>query len=141
MVPAAYVQLEALPLTVNGKLDRKALPRPSGTAYAGADGYEAPVGQVEETLAALWQELLGVERVGRHDNFFELGGHSLLAVSLMERMRREGLHTDVRVRVRSADAGGAGGGRGRRVVRAVEVPANGIPPECEAITPEMVTAG
>ena len=74
----------ALPLTPNGKLDRKALPAPDGDAYASA-GYEAPQGEIETTLAAIWAELLKLERVGRHDNFFELGGHSLLAVQVMTR--------------------------------------------------------
>jgi thioesterase domain-containing protein len=87
MVPAAYVRLEALPLTPNGKLDRKALPAPEGDAFA-TRRYEAPVGEVEEALAAIWAELLGVERVGRRDNFFELGGHSLLAVRVISRMRQ-----------------------------------------------------
>ena len=95
MVPAAYVRLERLPLTPNGKLDRKALPAPDGDAYA-VRGYEAPLGEIEETLAGIWAEVLKVERVGRHDNFFELGGHSLLAVTLIERMRRAGLQADVR---------------------------------------------
>ena len=79
MVPAAYVCLERMPLTVNGKLDRKALPAPEGDAY-GERGYEAPQGEIERKLAAIWAEVLKVERVGRHDNFFELGGHSLLAM-------------------------------------------------------------
>jgi len=96
MLPAAYMQLDALPLTPNGKLDRKALPVPDSSAYA-SRVYEAPVGEVETRLAALWVDLLKVERVGRHDHFFELGGHSLLAVSLIERMRQANLEADVRV--------------------------------------------
>src|SRR4029077_6886938 len=79
MVPAAYVRLEALPLTANGKLDRAALPAPEADAY-GQRGYEPPLGSVEEQVAQVWSEVLGVERVGRWDNFFELGGHSLLAI-------------------------------------------------------------
>ena len=95
MVPAAYVQLESLPVTTNGKLDRRALPAPHAAAYV-SRGYEAPVGEVETTLARLWAELLKRERVGRHDNFFELGGHSLLAITLVEHMRRADLQTEVR---------------------------------------------
>ena len=86
MVPAAYVGLEALPLTPNGKLDRRALPAPEGEAYA-RQAYEAPRGEVEETLAAIWAELLQVERVGRADDFFALGGHSLLAVRVITRLQ------------------------------------------------------
>ncbi|WP_460736135.1 amino acid adenylation domain-containing protein, partial [Lysobacter tyrosinilyticus] len=87
MLPAAYVALERLPLTPNGKLDRRALPEPEGAAYA-QRAYEAPEGPVETALAAIWRELLRVDRVGRHDNFFELGGHSLLAVQMMSRIRQ-----------------------------------------------------
>ncbi|MBV9109410.1 MAG: amino acid adenylation domain-containing protein, partial [Gemmatimonadetes bacterium] len=87
MVPAAYVRLDALPLTPTGKLDRRSLPAPEGDAYA-TRGYEAPAGEVETALAEIWCELLKVERVGRHDNFFELGGHSLLAVRLISRVRQ-----------------------------------------------------
>ncbi|WP_200894108.1 phosphopantetheine-binding protein [Xanthomonas sp. MUS 060] len=86
MVPAAYVQLDRLPLTPNGKLDRKALPAPDAAAYA-ALTYEAPQGEIEHTIAAIWRELLGLETIGRHDNFFALGGHSLLGVRLMSRIR------------------------------------------------------
>src|SRR5262249_43267495 len=68
MAPAAYVMLETLPLTANGKLDRRALPAPEGEAYA-ARGYEAPTGEIETTLAKIWAEVLKLERVGRHDDF------------------------------------------------------------------------
>ncbi|HYH79010.1 MAG TPA: amino acid adenylation domain-containing protein, partial [Longimicrobium sp.] len=85
MVPAAYVRLEQLPLTPNGKLDRGALPAPDAPA---AREHEAPVGKVEQALAEIWAELLGVERVGRGDNFFMLGGHSLLAVQMISRVRQ-----------------------------------------------------
>ncbi|HZI14351.1 MAG TPA: condensation domain-containing protein, partial [Myxococcus sp.] len=85
MVPAAFVALEAFPLTPNGKVDRKALPVPEGTASAAA--YEAPATPTEEKLAAIWAEVLRVERVGRQDNFFDLGGHSLLATQMMSRVR------------------------------------------------------
>ncbi len=80
MVPVAYVQLQSLPLTPNGKVDRKALPAPEGDAYSHRE-YEAPQGELEESLAQLWQDLLKVDRVGRHDDFFALGGHSLLAIT------------------------------------------------------------
>ncbi|MCF2135600.1 amino acid adenylation domain-containing protein, partial [Mycetohabitans sp. B3] len=89
MVPSAFVRLDAWPLTPNGKLDRRALPEPDADALA-HQAYEAPQGELETTLAAIWAELLGVERVGRHDSFFALGGHSLLAVRLMNRVRMLG---------------------------------------------------
>jgi acyl carrier protein len=85
MVPTAIVRLARIPLTANGKLDRKALPAPEGEVY-GQRTYEPPQGEMEEALANLWQELLGVERVGRHDSFFELGGHSLLAVRMLSHL-------------------------------------------------------
>ncbi|WP_256370120.1 AMP-binding protein, partial [Granulicella sp. L60] len=89
MVPAAYVRLESLPLTPNGKLDRKALPAPDTDAYAYAvRGYEPPQGEIEIRLAAIWADVLKLERVGRHDNFFELGGHSLLAVRVVTRLQQ-----------------------------------------------------
>jgi acyl-CoA synthetase (AMP-forming)/AMP-acid ligase II len=96
MVPAAYVKLKELPLTVNGKLDRKVLPEPGEEAYA-RGAYEAPQGEIERTVAAIWTDLLKVERVGRLDNFFELGGHSLLAARLISRIREA---TGVEARVR-----------------------------------------
>ncbi|WP_186129910.1 non-ribosomal peptide synthetase, partial [Burkholderia gladioli] len=87
MVPNAFVALAAFPLTPNGKLDRRALPAPDAAAVV-MQAYSAPQGETEPRLAAIWQELLGLERVGRHDNFLELGGHSLLAVQLASRLRK-----------------------------------------------------
>ncbi|AZC38062.1 non-ribosomal peptide synthetase [Pseudomonas chlororaphis] len=135
MLPAAYVRLAALPLTANGKLDRRALPVPGQEAFI-SRGYEAPQGAVETRLAAIWAELLQVERVGRQDHFFELGGHSLLAVTLVERMRQAGLQADVRVlfdQPTLASLAAAVGG-----TREVEVPANRIVPDCLRITPDML---
>jgi len=87
MVPVAYVSLVQLPLTSNGKLDRKALPAPDAKAFA-QTAYSPPQGEVEQSLAAIWSELLGLERVGRHDHFFDLGGHSLLATQVMVRVQQ-----------------------------------------------------
>ncbi|NOK14931.1 non-ribosomal peptide synthetase, partial [Corallococcus exercitus] len=87
MVPAAFVSLEALPLTSNGKVDRKALPVPDVGLLRASHAYEAPSSPLEEKLAALWSEVLRVPTVGRTDNFFELGGHSLLATQLVARVR------------------------------------------------------
>jgi hypothetical protein len=87
MIPAAFVVLDTLPLTSNGKVDRHALPEPESTAFA-LSQYEPPRGETEEALAGIWQELLRLDRVGRHDNFFDLGGHSLLAVQAIARIRQ-----------------------------------------------------
>ncbi|MGY2419395.1 amino acid adenylation domain-containing protein, partial [Pseudomonas tolaasii] len=135
MVPAAYVRLDSLPLTNNGKVDRKALPVPDQDALL-SRGYEAPQGEIETLLAQIWADVLKVEQVGRHDNFFELGGHSLLAVSLIERMRQASLSADVRVLFSqptlAALAAAVGSGR------EVAVPANLITPDCERITPALL---
>jgi len=88
MVPAAYVRLDRMPLTPNGKLDRKALPAPDSRAYA-LDGYEAPAGPVEEKLARIWAGVLGLDRIGRNANFFDLGGHSLLAARMLTLIEAE----------------------------------------------------
>ncbi|HWK54156.1 MAG TPA: amino acid adenylation domain-containing protein, partial [Hyphomicrobiales bacterium] len=87
MVPAQYLLLDHLPLTPNGKLDRKALPTMEGKALQRM--YEAPATPLEEQLAAIWRNVLGIERVGRKDNFFELGGHSLLLVRMISLVKSQ----------------------------------------------------
>src|SRR5215212_2836986 len=136
MVPAAYVRLDELPLTPNGKLDRKALPLPAGDAYWVRE-YEAPQGEAERILAEIWADVLQVERVGRHDNFFELGGHSRLVVRVIARLRQVGLEVDVRALFATPTLAELAAEIGSRTTQ-VEVPANGIRPGCEAITPEML---
>jgi amino acid adenylation domain-containing protein len=91
MVPVAYVELSVLPLNANGKLDRAALPAPGHAAMAMRD-YAPPEGAVEESLAQIWQTVLGVERVGRHDHFFELGGNSLNVIQFAHALQEHGLH-------------------------------------------------
>jgi amino acid adenylation domain-containing protein len=88
MVPAAIMNLDSLPLGSTGKLDRKALPMPSARAYAMQE-YEAPADEIESTVAAIWKDLLPVERVGRQDSFFALGGHSLLAMRAIARIQQQ----------------------------------------------------
>ncbi|WP_189999977.1 non-ribosomal peptide synthetase, partial [Streptomyces rubradiris] len=94
MVPATFVTLDALPLTVNGKLDTKALPAPA--ARGAVAEYTAPRSGLEQRTAAIWEEVLGVDRVGVHDSFFDLGGHSLRAITLAGRLREAGLDVSVR---------------------------------------------
>ncbi|MGO3130274.1 MAG: amino acid adenylation domain-containing protein, partial [Alcaligenes sp.] len=137
MVPGIIMVLEALPLNANGKIDRKALPAPEVSAEG---EYEAPVGELEESLAAIWAEVLEVEQVGRNDDYFRLGGHSLLALKLLERIRVEGHAVQVRTlfehpRLRDFAAAISKGGQREDVV----VPPNLIPEACERIEPEMVT--
>ena len=136
MVPAAYVLLDELPLNANGKVDRKKLPAPDSGAYLARE-YQAPVGERENTVAAIWAEVLKREPIGRNDNFFELGGHSLLALSAIERMRAAGLQVDVRdlfARPALKDLVEAAGQESRTIV----VPANLIPADCTMITPAML---
>ncbi|MGH3946770.1 MAG: amino acid adenylation domain-containing protein, partial [Pseudonocardiaceae bacterium] len=90
MVPAAFVSLDALPLTRNGKLDRKALPAPA-SGVARSAGYLAPRTEPEAVLAGIWAEVLRVDRVGVDDNFFELGGDSILSIQVVSRARQAGL--------------------------------------------------
>ncbi|TLQ42863.1 non-ribosomal peptide synthetase [Streptomyces marianii] len=92
MVPALFVSLEGLPLTPSGKVDRRALPEPEVRAGGPGSDYTAPRDGTEEILAAVWADVLGVEKVGVHDNFFDLGGDSILSIQVVSRARRAGLH-------------------------------------------------
>src|SRR5262249_43809367 len=87
LVPTALVVVPALPLTANGKVDRAALPAPESAGQQVEGGWIAPRTPVEEILAAIWSEVLGVDRVGMAENFFDLGGHSLLATRVISHLR------------------------------------------------------
>jgi acyl carrier protein len=88
MVPSAWVTLDAFPLTPNGKIDRTALPRPDATRESLEVEFVAPRTPTEVAVAAIWQEVLQLDRVGVHDNFFDLGGHSLLATQVVARVKQ-----------------------------------------------------
>jgi hypothetical protein len=87
MVPSAFVEIGALPLLPNGKVNRRALPAPERQRQS-SETYVAPTSDVERVIAAAWKELLRLETVGIHDNFFDLGGHSLLVIQLHSRLSR-----------------------------------------------------
>ncbi len=96
MVPTAWVVLPEMPLTAAGKVDRDALPEPSGDRDESMGGYVAARTPAETTLAEIWSQALGVDRVGVHDDFFELGGDSILAIQIVAHARRAGLSVSVR---------------------------------------------
>uniref|UniRef100_UPI00387E9BEC amino acid adenylation domain-containing protein n=2 Tax=Photorhabdus viridis TaxID=3163327 RepID=UPI00387E9BEC len=135
MVPAAFVRLDVFPLTPNGKLDRRALPMPGEEAFA-RQIYAAPQGEVETALAAIWRELLGIERISRHDSFFALGGHSLFALRMIDRLRQLGLTLAARDLFQSPVLSGLARMLGQH--RAVMAPANVITPATMTLTPEML---
>ena len=91
MVPAVFVQHDALPLTVSGKIDRAALPAPDGVRPELEHAYQAPRDETERTLAAAWAQVLRIDRVGVHDNFFELGGDSIMSLLVVSLVARDGL--------------------------------------------------
>jgi acyl carrier protein len=88
MMPSAFVLLKSLPLTANGKIDRRSLPVPDSLRPELAAAYVAPQTEIERAIATIWQEMLHLDRVGIHDNFFDLGGHSLLIVQLYSKLQR-----------------------------------------------------
>jgi amino acid adenylation domain-containing protein/non-ribosomal peptide synthase protein (TIGR01720 family) len=91
MIPAALVRMDALPLTSNGKVDRRALPAPEMSRAGRNDTHVAPRTPAEQALAGIWREVLGIEAPGVHDNFFELGGDSILSIQVVSRARQAGL--------------------------------------------------
>ncbi|WP_422824083.1 amino acid adenylation domain-containing protein [Xenorhabdus entomophaga] len=139
MLPSAFVTLDAFPLSPNGKLNRQALPR-SDQASIVTHAYEAPLGDREIALAEIWQALLGLEKVGRYDHFFELGGHSLMVISLIERLRNQGWHLDIRTVFSTPTL--AGMAKIMQVIgdntTSFTVPPNLIPDGCTTITPDML---
>ncbi|WP_159053534.1 MULTISPECIES: non-ribosomal peptide synthetase [unclassified Halomonas] len=137
MVPGVVVTLNGLPLNANGKVDRKALPEPE---LASGSYYEPPQDEVEEALAEIWSEIIGVERVGRHDNFFELGGHSLLALKVLEKMRHRGLTAQVRTLFQYPELVAFAQALTQAPEQAeITIPPNLVPHDCRALQPDMLT--
>ncbi|MGC1377497.1 MAG: amino acid adenylation domain-containing protein, partial [Anaerolineales bacterium] len=136
MIPSAFVFMDTLPLTTNGKIDRKALPAPD--MLRSEAGYVAPRNPVEEQLARIWADVLNLDKVGVNDNFFELGGHSLLAIKLIERMRQVKLSIDIRTLFTTPTIA-ALATSAKTDSSGIEIPANLITEGCQSITPEMLT--
>lgn len=137
MVPSALVVLAEFPRNSNGKLDRLALPSPGYVRRDWAD-YKPPREPVESRIAALWRELLHLERVDRRDNFFDLGGHSLLIMQMLERLRRRNLSADVSRLFAAATLEEFAREFTEGARRLAPVPEGRIPPGCQAIEPAML---
>ena len=137
MTPSAWVVLKQLPLTANGKVDRRALPAPLDRSHEMGE-YVAPRNDRERTLADIWAQLLSIDQVGAHDNFFELGGHSLLIVQLMERLRSAGLSVDARSVYENPTLEALARKLRQEAPEQASLPPNLIPLGAKAITPDML---
>ena len=133
MVPAAVVVMAALPLTVNGKLDKRALPAPE---YQDADRYRAPASAVEEILAGIYAQVLGLERVGVEDSFFDLGGDSLSAMRVIAAINTSlGIHLAVRALFDAPSVRSLSQQLGRHASSAALRPCTAArPPRCTPVT-------
>ncbi|WP_046746003.1 non-ribosomal peptide synthetase, partial [Kordia zhangzhouensis] len=136
MVPRVWVTLDKIPLTHNGKVNRRNLPEPDMSALSSST-YVAPRNKIETELVAIWQKIMGIEKIGIHDNFFEIGGHSLLVVKLIAELQLNNLKLTVKdvfenptIREQSLKV--------TNNTNAYKVPANGIQKGCSYITPNMV---
>jgi amino acid adenylation domain-containing protein len=135
MVPSAFVPLASLPLTVNGKLDRRALPAPERLRQAGEE-LLPPSTPLEETLAGVWRELLGVDRIGMRDDFFDLGGHSLLATRLASRLRdRLGVEVSAQLVFHTPTVAGMAGELERLIATGAREGPGALLPRAPALVP------
>ncbi|MBY0574483.1 MAG: amino acid adenylation domain-containing protein, partial [Undibacterium sp.] len=139
MVPAHFITLDTLPLTANGKLDRKALPTPD--MLKSSLQYVEPKTAIEKNLCSIWQDILGVEQVGVNDNFFQLGGHSILAVQLIARLQEVGINMSIAQLFANSTladlAAALEQGMHADTVK-FSAPANLIPQDCQHITPDIL---
>ncbi len=138
MVPQLWVELDEIPLTNNGKVDKKALLK-LDVAVVSKQEYVAPRTEIETTLALIWQELLELDKVGVHDNFFELGGHSLLIVQLMARIQKENYQVTIQEIFSNPTISQLAGKLKAKLTETnYQIPVNGITDDCVYIEPSMV---
>ncbi|CAL2092255.1 amino acid adenylation domain-containing protein [Tenacibaculum sp. 190524A02b] len=136
MIPSLWVVLEEIPLTSNGKLDRKALPEPDAFKLSTKE-YISPRNNKESQISAIWKELLNIEKIGVYDDFFELGGHSLLVVQLISRLQKEGYHIEVKDIFENPTIAAIGEKISKGIL-GYQVPVNGIKENVKEIVPSMV---
>ena len=96
MIPSFFVYLDKIPLTPNGKIDRKALPIPDLSLRLVGDEYVAPQSQIEQELASIWSEVLKIEKIGIYDNFFRIGGDSIVSIQMVSKARSRGIFISVK---------------------------------------------